>query len=111
MWSWCAAAWAWTRASARGSRFRASGTAARAFPRTRALLSMPREHGHGAALVAATERINERQNSSCSKSCCATSAVRMPRPGQPGLYGKTVAVWGLSFKPETDDIREAPALV
>ena len=73
------------------------------FPKdTRALINTAREHGLSLSLVASAERINEAQK---------LLMVRKAR----GLFngdmsGKTVALWGLSFKPNTDDVREAPSL-
>ena len=87
------------------------------FPKdTRALLSCARSHGMELPLVAATERINERQKLLLLDKLCAQLSAEAAAGAPPGsahealLAGKTVAIWGLSFKPETDDIREAPAL-
>ena len=86
------------------------------FPKdTRALLSCARRHGMDLPLVAATERINERQKLLLLDKLCAhligeAAAAGTSAAGDALLAGKTVAIWGLSFKPETDDIREAPAL-
>jgi UDPglucose 6-dehydrogenase len=73
------------------------------FPKdTRALIYTARQHGLGMSIVAAAERINEGQK---------LVLVRKVRAAfNNDLTGKTVAVWGLAFKPNTDDIREAPAL-
>jgi UDPglucose 6-dehydrogenase len=72
------------------------------FPKdTRALIHTARANGLSMSIVASAERINEAQK---------LVLVRKVRAAFGELGGKTVAVWGLAFKPNTDDIREAPAL-
>jgi UDPglucose 6-dehydrogenase len=72
------------------------------FPKdVKALIRMGQDAGLPLHVVEAVERTNEAQKS-----------VLVPRVAAHlgGLAGKTVAVWGLAFKPRTDDMREAPAL-
>ncbi|MBK8239493.1 MAG: UDP-glucose/GDP-mannose dehydrogenase family protein [Deltaproteobacteria bacterium] len=72
------------------------------FPKdTRALLDTARAHGLSLSLVAAAERINEAQK---------LLLVRKARQLCGDFANKTFALWGLAFKPNTDDVREAPAL-
>ena len=72
------------------------------FPKdTRALINTAREHGMSMSLVAAAERINEAQK---------LVMVRKLRALVDDVASKTFALWGLAFKPNTDDVREAPAL-
>ena len=60
------------------------------------------EYGYTMGVIEAVEAVNERQK----------EIVVLKLQQQLGsLKGKTIALWGLSFKPETDDMREAPALV
>ena len=54
-------------------------------------------------MMDAVEAVNNRQK------LLLVNKIQSHFDGQ--LKGKTIAVWGLSFKPRTDDIREAPALV
>jgi UDPglucose 6-dehydrogenase len=73
------------------------------FPKDlRALRDMGREHGTLLGIIEATVEANDR-----SKRAFAARVI--DRFGG-SLAGKRVALWGLAFKPETDDIREAPAL-
>ena len=68
----------------------------------KALARTGRENGYTMGVVEAVEAVNERQKE---------IVVRKLASELGELRGKTVALWGLAFKPETDDMREAPALV
>src|SRR5262249_22564933 len=70
----------------------------------RALTSMSRQLGGGLHIMEAVDRVNEAQ-----KQVLASKVL--DHYGEEGLTGKTIAIWGLAFKPRTDDVREAPALV
>ena len=61
-----------------------------------------REYGYTMGVIEAVEAVNERQKE---------IVVKKLQDKLGTLRGKTIALWGLAFKPETDDMREAPALV
>jgi len=87
-----------------GSRFLYAGLGygGSCFPKDiRALIATLKEHGCDADLFEAVNRINVKQR---------TVAVKKLASALKDVSGSTVAVWGLSFKPKTDDIREAPAI-
>jgi UDPglucose 6-dehydrogenase len=72
------------------------------FPKdVRAVMTMARQIGLDFDLLRAVERVNERQ-----KRWLVEKAARHFGT----LAGRTFAVWGLAFKPKTDDMREAPAI-
>jgi UDPglucose 6-dehydrogenase len=69
-----------------------------------ALIHTARDHGVTLDLAIATDAVNKRQKHLLARKLSA----RFAQHG--GLAGKRVAVWGISFKPRTDDLRESPAL-
>ena len=73
------------------------------FPKdVKALAKTAKEYGYTMGVIEAVEAVNERQKAILAKKI----------EGLVGdLSGRTIALWGLAFKPETDDMREAPALV
>jgi UDPglucose 6-dehydrogenase len=74
------------------------------FPKdVKALIKTADENGHSLEILKAVERVNDRQKS------VLFNKVMKHFGGN--IKGKTLAIWGLSFKPNTDDMREAPSLV
>ncbi len=76
------------------------------FPKdVKALIKTSDDNGYSMEVLKAVERVNERQ-----KRILFDKLQAIFGAGD-GLRGKTVALWGLAFKPETDDMRESTALV
>lgn len=73
------------------------------FPKdVKALVHSGKEHGYSMRVIEAVEAVNENQKRIVVKKLQGIIG---------DLKGKAIAIWGLAFKPETDDMREAPALV
>ena len=73
------------------------------FPKdVKALVHTGRAHGAPLSILEATDSANIRQR--------GVMLEKVTTHFQGALAGKVIAVWGLAFKPRTDDIREAPAL-
>jgi UDPglucose 6-dehydrogenase len=74
------------------------------FPKdVRAIIHMAQSRGLPARMMDAVDTVNEAQKD--------VLARKILNYFQGEARGKTVAIWGLAFKPRTDDIREAPAIV
>ena len=74
------------------------------FPKdVKALIHTGKEYGYDVRVIVAVEEVNERQKSIVFE--------KLLKSFDGNLEDKTIALWGLAFKPETDDMREAPALV
>jgi UDPglucose 6-dehydrogenase len=79
-----------------------SGYGGSCFPKdVKALIHTASEAGYDAAIVRGVEAVNERQKS--------VLVGKLRRHFDDDLEGRTFALWGLAFKPNTDDMREAPS--
>lgn len=74
------------------------------FPKdVKALIKTAEQQGYDMRVLRAVEEVNELQKSVLFE--------KLQKEFGNDLAGKTIALWGLAFKPETDDMREAPALI
>jgi UDPglucose 6-dehydrogenase len=84
--------------------FPGAGYGGSCFPKDiRAIIQMSKSAGASAGLMESVDLTNEAQKQ--------VLICKVRSHYGAGLAGKTLAVWGLAFKPRTDDVREAPALV
>jgi UDPglucose 6-dehydrogenase len=88
-----------------GSRFLYAGIGfgGSCFPKdVQALMQTGKEYQQHFSIIEAADKVNDKQK--------LRPMAFLKKHFKKGLKGKTIALWGLSFKPRTDDVREAPAL-
>ncbi len=74
------------------------------FPKdVKALITTARNFGLEMKIITSVEQVNENQKSVVFR--------KLNNAFNNDLKGKTIAIWGLTFKPDTDDMREAPSMV
>lgn len=74
------------------------------FPKdVKALINTAQQKGYEMEVLKAVERVNDKQKSILFE--------KLQKHYNSDLSGKIITLWGLAFKPETDDMREAPSLV
>lgn len=74
------------------------------FPKdVKALIKTAEQNGYRMEVLQAVENVNERQKSILFD--------KLMRHFNGDIKGRTITLWGLAFKPETDDMREAPSLI
>lgn len=83
------------------------------FPKDiKALIGLGEQHSFPLELIKAVEKVNETQKGVLVRKVISYFVPEAdPESTESLLEGKTFAVWGLSFKPRTDDMREAPSIV
>jgi UDPglucose 6-dehydrogenase len=83
--------------------FPGAGYGGSCFPKdVKALAKIAKENGYEAQLISAVEAVNDAQK--------IVVAQKITNRFGEDLTGKTFGVWGLAYKPETNDMREAPAI-
>ena len=89
-----------------GSKFLYSGCGygGSCFPKdVKAIIKTAKDLGYNMDILEAVENVNEKQKNVLFE--------KLMKYYNGDIKGKTIAVWGLAFKPKTDDMREAPSLV
>lgn len=84
------------------------------FPKdVKALVQTAKDHHVDARVLSSVESVNERQKRVLSDLILKHFMKHAGRGGREKkpLAGRTIGLWGLSFKPQTDDMREAPSIV